>query len=308
MPFTQNYLQARLLIIFLTLFVTFPYFITYTLNYYMHSKLLIFFAAILLLAASNHSTSKDRVRTVYHINMFNDDGQMEVNPATTDTFYYTSDGKRDYGLNDNNPKEERTGNMIECTTIDKSGTITLLVKFLNDRGQVDSMVNRYETVTNYATNPVPYAHKYIYDANGYMVEDRQYSNKLRLVAICKYKVVDGNTVEERNITIPSMDTSTRVNPETLKMDTVVTKYCDIITNTEFYTDKQYMPRNENFGSSAPDMLSKNLEKKRVQYTDMGDTIDVTFFHYTFDDKERVTSVKRLSHDNQEFDSTAYTYY
>jgi len=270
----------------------------------MSSKLLLpGVVVLLLLAACNHSASKYRVKTMYHLNKEVHDGKEYMNDTRTDTFYYTAEGKRDPKLAGITSKTESNGNMAIVKDFDKSGKLlSSTTTFLNDRGFEDSTYIWRE-------NQNTFAHKYTYDDKGYLIEDRQYTLQPPPVMISKYIVVDGNRVEERHgpLISPSIDTITMINPVTMKVDTVVQKYFDVIFHNEFFTDKLNMPANENFGYTNRDLHSKNLMKKQVELSDKGDTSDVSFFRYNFDDKGRVVSTAIISRIGQ-YDSTSYTYY
>jgi hypothetical protein len=240
--------------------------------------------AIALISATNHSTSKYRVRTQYHIHKVTFDGHEEVYGGITDTFYYTADGNKDKG---------------------KITPSSVMLR--NKRGQIDSVAFKdaaYQTVAN----------KYFYDDNGYLIEERIYTDPAPNLFI-KYKIINGNRVEERWTYSPSADTIMMPNPTTGEMEQVVRNYYNDIFHNEFFADKLNMPIDENFGYTNadsgytnPDKDSKNLKKKSVQLTEKGDTADVFFFRYVFDEKERVISRASISQSGNEYDSTAYTYY
>ena len=260
----------------------------------------ILIAAMAFIYGFNQQAEKAHVRTKYHVHKVNYPGNSSNN-AQTDTFYFTIDGKGDFNRNGITNREERRGDTIERTSFDKSGKlIGSSISILNKQGLEDSVI--YKNATH-----VTFAHKYLYDGDGNLIEDRNYPEQPPNLII-KYKIVDGNRVEEWITNLPSDDTVYMPNPQTGKMDTIVERYWDDVYHNEFYTDKPNMPTNENFGYLGRDNGNKNLEKKSVQLTLKGDTQDVFYFRYLFDDKGWVTSVAKASRSGEEYDSTAYTYY
>ncbi len=257
-------------------------------------------ATIFLLTACKDDVSKFRVKTSYHIHKVSFDGHEETSGGKTDTFYYTSDGKKDYSKDGTTTKQEKKGNTIVWTTYDKEGKVVgTTTSFLNERGLEDSVV-----IIN-ATH-VTYTHKYIYDDKGFVIEDRQTSSEQASAMMWKYKVVDGNRVEEA--LLPTIDTIMMVNPQTLKMDTIVQQNFGLRIHKEYFLDKLNFPTVQNYGSENKDINSKNLEKSSVQLSPKGDTEEVYFFRYIFDDKGRVTSAAQRTRSGNEYDSTSYTYY
>lgn len=255
---------------------------------------------ISLLVSCSNDPSKFRVKTSYHIHKISFEGHEEKSGGNTDTFYYTTDGKRDYSKSGTTTKEEKNGNIIIWTTYDKEGKVVgKTTSFLNERGLEDSVV-----ITN--ATYVTYTHKYIYDDKGFVIEDRQTSSEQASGMTWKYKVVDGNRVEER--LLPTIDTIMMVNPQTLKMDTIVQQNFGLLIHKEYFSDKLNFPTVQNYGSENKDINSKNLEKNSVQLSAKGDTEEVYFFRYIFDEKGRVTSAAQISRSGSEYDSTAYTYY
>ena len=267
----------------------------------MKSKLFfLILATIFLLTACKDDASKFRVKTSYHIKKINFGGYEETTGDKTDTFYYTSDGKRDFSKNGMTVKEEKNGNTIVWTTYDKEGKVVeSTTSFLNERGLEDSVV-----ITNAAH--VTYTHKYIYDDKRFVIEDRQTSSDQASGMTWKYKVVDGNRVEET--LLPSVDTIVMVNPQTLKLDTIVQQSSGLRIHKEYFLDKLNFPTVQNYGYENKDINSKNLEKGAVQLSPKGDTEDVYHFRYVFDNKGRVISAAQISRSGNEYDSTAYTYY
>lgn len=258
-------------------------------------------ATFFLLTACKDDASKFRVKTKYHIHKVSFDGHEESYGGKTDTFYYTPEGKRDYSASGTITKEERSGNIIIWTTLDRDGKVVgTTTSFLNDKGLEDSVEIRDAT-------HVTYAHKYIYDKDGYVIEDRQYQAQPPNI-IWKYKVVDGNRVELTATYFPSTDTVMMPNPTTGEMEEIVTQYFDMIIHKDYFLDKLNFPSIQNFGYTNKDINSKNLEKSSVQLSMKGDTQEVYFFRYIFDDKGRVTSAAQISRSGNEYDSTAYTYY
>jgi hypothetical protein len=256
---------------------------------------------ITLLSICNNSASRYRVHTQYHIHKVVYNGREQITENRTDTFYFTSNGKRYYNTNGTKIVEERKGNTVEWKTFDQSGKlINSNVYFLNEKHLVDSFATKEGT-------QVTYAHKYIYDSNGYMIEDRQYTPQPPAIYF-KYTWFNGNKIEETMTNIPAVDTVQMPNATTGEMDTVITTYDNVILHKEYYLDKPNFPRNENFGYTNPDIKSKNLEKKAVQLSDKGDTIDIYWFRYQFDNKGRVTSATQFARSGHEYDSTYYTYY
>src|ERR1043165_3374315 len=150
-----------------------------------------------LLSGCKEDASKFRVKTRYHISKFSFDGHEQVSGGTTDTFYYTADGKRDYSASGTTTTETRNGNMLIATTTHKNGKVAgTPTSLINDKGLEESIVIRDAT-------HVTYIHKYIYDSNGFVVEDRYYQQQPPDM-VWKYKVVDGNRVEEHAINTPSV--------------------------------------------------------------------------------------------------------
>jgi len=154
---------------------------------------------------------------------------------------------------------------------------------------------------------VTFAHKYFYDDDSNLIEDRNYPQEPPNLSF-KYKIVNGNRVEEMVTNIPADDTVMMPDPTTGEMEKVFRHYDHIILHNEFYTDKPNMPTNENFGYVNREVGNKNLQKKSVQLSDKGDTVDIIYYKYIFDEKGRVISVAQISRSGQEYDSTAYTYY
>ncbi len=268
----------------------------------MKAKFTFLIAVItLFLTACNEPVSKTRIKTIYEIGKASFNGKEQIFKTITDTFYYTTDGKRDLSVKGITIKEERHGNVIESKAFDKSGKLTgVTTIFIDERGREDSVVTKENGQTIMAQ-------KYFYNVNDNLIEYRQY-NPGSPTMVEKYKVVDGNRVELRSNNIPSVDTGYRKNEETGEMEQVVTTYEGVFIHKEYYTDKLNFFRNEYRGYDRPDYESKNLEKGSVQLSPSGDTLEVYFFRYTFDTKGRVLTAAQISRSGTEYDSTAYTYY
>jgi hypothetical protein len=230
-------------------------------------------------------------------------GQERVNGGKTDTFYYKPDGTRDNHDRDITYRTDSIGNTITSYGLNKSGKIIgSSVSFMNERGLPDSIV--YKDSTN-----ITMTHKYFYDKAGQLTEDIQRQGQFQSPnSVFKIKWLNGNKIEESIYNDPEVDTSQRVNPFTGATEQVVTKYENVFLRHEYFADKAKMPSAENLGYKNGDTFGKNLEKKTVQLSAKGDTLDIYTFHYQFDNKNRVISVVEVNKDGNDYDSTAYTYY
>ncbi len=267
----------------------------------MKSKIfLLTFTSLIGLVACDNKAPKDRLKTIYQISKLTFNGKEETFKCLSDTFHYAQDGTRDFNMADGTGKEERIDNVIEWKSYNQAGKeINSRTTYLNEQGLEDSVVTKSD-------NQLSNAHKYLYDAAGNLIEDRDYNPSFHLV-ISKYKVIDGNRTEETVINIPGTDTLIRSN-ETGEAEQVITKYEDVILHHEYFPDKLNVPRNEITGISKPDKESKNLHKKSVQLTGKGDTVDVFSFRYNYDSKGRVLAKIQEARSGEYYDSTSYTYY
>lgn len=153
-----------------------------------------------------------------------------------------------------------------------------------------------------------YTNKYIYNTKGDLIEERMNQPQQSPLAIFKYKVVNGNRVEQRLINTPPTDTVEMMNPNTGEMEQVVTTFHNSVLYNEFYADKLNMPLNIHYGNTSADKHSKNLIKRTVQLSEKGDTMDIYSYRYTFDNKGRVLTIVEHTQTGTEYDSTSYSYY
>jgi hypothetical protein len=262
-----------------------------------------FMAAIVLLAACKESLSKYRVRTQYHIKKLKWSGREEVYDGKTDTFYYKPDGTRDNRGKDITYKTDSTGNTVTSYTLNKAGkVIASFVAFMNERGLKDSVVSKDST-------HITMTHKYLYDSAGQLIGDIQWQSQFQSPnSVFKAKWLNGNKIENALYNDPQVDTVQRVNPVTGALEQVICKYENVFFHHEYFPDKAKMPSAENLGYKNGDTFGKNLEKKSVQLSAKGDTLDIYTFRYQFDDKNRVISAVEVNRDGNDYDSTAYTYY
>jgi hypothetical protein len=268
-----------------------------------------FFAAIavafLLFSACRNAPEVSKVKTEYHITRLFHDGQEYGGPGTTDSFVRGEDGYQRRFHPNERYVEETKGNVTESKILDQSGkVIASSVTFLNDKGLVDSIIYKDDVMGTYI-------HKYVYDDEGRLIEDRNYPSSSGPNHVWKFRFDNGNIVEEQMIHHPAFDTSEMLNPKTGKMEEVITTYEDFIAHNEYHTDKPNQPTRENFGyktDNSPERASKNLRKRMVQVSLKGDTTDIYDYHYHYDDKGRVIAKVQTSRSGGSYDSTAYTYY
>ena len=78
--------------------------------------------------------------------------------------------------------------------------------------------------------------------------------------------------------------------------------------TDFYPDKVKTLTYENYGSAELGRGSRNIERRTIQISPDGDTLDVTSYKYTFDSKARVSGSISFNRDGELYDSTSIAYY
>ena len=258
-------------------------------------------ASILISAGCKDDPSAFRVKTIYNINKVWHNGLEQTSNLTIDTFYYTSDGRRDYSARGITIKEVSDGRINIKTAYNRAGEVLhITTYYLNEKGLEDSIESKDAThVIN--------SQKYFYDNDGYVIEERQYSPGAS-TTIWKYKVIDGNRVEEFAFHEPMFDTIQVRDPQTGEMIKGRTEYYGQVTHSDYFPDKPHFPMAKNFGYNHRDIQSKNLQRSSVQLSLSGDTQDVYFFRYTFDGKGRVSTATKVSRNGDSYDSTAYTYY
>lgn len=257
---------------------------------------------VFMLQACSDDISKARVKTFYKVQKNNYGGQEYVSVSGPDTFYYTPEGKYDYSANGNITRSEKRGNIIDSRTYDRQGgLVSSSITFLDEHGRTDSFIVQQG-------NRIPYIHKYVYNAAGDLIEDRQYADEPPKFSVSKFKVVKGNRIEESYDVIPDVVIEYVPNPETGKIDTFTTKYYRVTLHYDYYTDKLLMPSNANYGNDFPETRSRNLKKTMVQLSPKGDTEEVYLFNYAFDKKGRVVTEVETTRNGTEYDSVSYTYY
>jgi hypothetical protein len=242
-----------------------------------------------------------RVKTQYQIHKITFNGQEQISGGVTDTFYYTKKGKPDLSRFKTKTVVEEHENVNHTKTFDALGKLqTESYQFLNEKGYVDSTV--------YIQNgQIKYRHKYLYDKEGNLAEDRMYQPDPPN-SVFQYKLLDGNRVEERVTAFPLTDTVEMINPSTGELEKVVTFFYNYTLYHEFDTRKVNMPTSIHFGLNEIHRKSRNLTTKTVQVSTSGDTLEVYHYRYSFDNKGRILTVVQESRSGTEYDSTSYSYY
>lgn len=262
----------------------------------------ILLVGICFLQSCKDEIATARVKTRYGIHKIYFNGQEQITHNGTDTFYYTPEGKYDSMTNGLITRMERKGDIVETRTYTQSGVVvSSSITYLDENAREDSVV-----IIN--GGHIAYIHKYIYNKEGFLVEDRQYSAQAPKFSVTLFEVENGNRKTEELAVLPNTDTSVVRDPATGKLDTFITRYYNILVHNGFYTDKPAMPTAVNYGKGPFDMGSKNLKKMSVQLSAKGDTEEVYYWNYTFDKKGRVVTEVETTRNRTEYDSVYYTYY
>jgi hypothetical protein len=223
----------------------------------------------------------------------------------TSTYYYNPDGILYAVVRSNGSKTDinYTDNSVTGRTTDKLGHITSTwMCFLNNRGLVDSLIKRDST-------QITTTKKFTYDDKGFATEEREYQPG-GPYAITRKTILNNNIVSYTVMKVAPIPAKISFNPATHKYDTVsitttdkeYTVYC------EYFPDKEKTLSFGNYGSPEFGEGAKNIEKRTVQISSEGDTIDVSLFKYLFDDKGRVAQSVTRTQAGELLDSNYITYY
>ena len=223
----------------------------------------------------------------------------------TSTYYYNQQQILYALVRSNGSKTniQYTDNSVTGKTTDKSGRlISSWMCFLNDRGLVDSMIKR-DSIQITSTK------KYLYDDKGFAIEEREYKPG-GSYAITRKTITNNDVASYTVMNVSAIPAKISFNRITHKYDTVsitatdkeYTVYC------EYFPDKEKTLSFGNYGSPEFGEGAKNIEKRTVQISSEGDTIDVSLFKYLFDDKNRVTQCVTRSQAGELLDSNYIAYY
>ncbi|MCW3127511.1 MAG: hypothetical protein JWO03_3169 [Bacteroidetes bacterium] len=293
-------------------------------------------AAFLLLAATNPKTGK--IKTIYSSRY-----------GDTLTYKYDASGRISEVASDRGYLSTyiyKANIIIE--KIKGGSTVTM---FLNSRGFVDSLVDidssRITTLIPDPNGPpgvtrrlgikriFPYAgdhllslgdiginpqsivgvsKKFIYDDQGYLTQERSYlAGKLEVTAD---HVIENGNIASYIIKYFFADTVVAVNPVTNEKD------IKIVKNDNMFCKLKYVPGKTNslatsalFGKASKGLASQMVEYDAERALQISDST-VTTFRYTFDDRQRVSSlIKTVSStpgpwnsDAQEADTCHFRYY
>ncbi len=198
------------------------------------------------------------------------------------SYFYNPDKSLSYTVNNTGVKTsyKTEGNIIRENIVDSMrGQNITSTLYLNAKGYVDS-----STAT--AQGSV-YSNVYTHNADGYMTGAIEKMNG-NVVSHTTFTYKDGNQT-----VVSVLDTAGA--PQ-------VNVYFD------YYTDKPYSLRNENYGRTFYGVDSKNAIKSVVQVRPAGDTLRAFNFKYNYDDKGRVIAKIVSDKTGMLLDSSNVTYY
>jgi hypothetical protein len=196
-----------------------------------------------------------------------------------------------------------TDNLVTGKTSDKLDKVmSTWMCFLNKRGLVDSLVK-------WDTAQVTESKKFIYDTKGFAIEEHDYKPGQAL-RVTKKTLNSGNVISYTVMNIQPYAAKITYNPATQKNDTVsiTTTDKEYTVYNEYYPDKIKTMAFENYGSAEFGEGARNIEKRTVQISSEGDTIDISNFKYAFDDMGRVSMCVTRNQNGDLLDSSYITYY
>jgi hypothetical protein len=223
----------------------------------------------------------------------------------TSTYYYDSSGILYSVVRSNGSKTaiKYTDNTVTGRTTDQAGHLmSTWMCFLNNRGLVDSLVKRDST-------QITTTKKFLYDDKGFATEEREYQPG-GAYAITRKTIVNNDIVSYTVMKVAAIPAKISFNTATKKYDTVSIT----ATDKEYTVYCEYMPDKEktlsfgNYGSPEFGEGAKNIEKRTVQISSEGDTIDVSLFKYLFDEKGRVIQCVTRNQAGELLDSNNISYY
>ncbi len=196
-----------------------------------------------------------------------------------------------------------TDNLVTGKTSDKSEKVTSTwICFLNKRGLVDSLVKSDST-------KITATKKFIYDANGFAIEEHE-SKPGQAYTITRKTLGNGNVISYIVMHVEPYVAKITYNPVTKTNDTVsiTTTGKEYTVYSEYFTDKIKTLAFQNYGSPEFGEGAKNIEKRTVQISPEGDTIEVSLFKYTFDEHGKATMCVTRNQSGELLDSSYITYY
>jgi hypothetical protein len=234
-----------------------------------------------------------RVKTVYN-----------AMQGITSTYFY-KDGTLSSITTTNGSKTyvDYSDKVVNGKTMDKNGVVTSTwTCFLNSRGLVDSMVRRDSaniTLTKH----------FLYDDKGFAIEEQEYKPG-EPYSITHKLVSNGDIMSFSVEQVQHYTSKVTFNPVTKRYDTlfITAKGKEYTVYNEYYPEKQKTLAFENYGSAEFGEGAKNIEKRTVQVSANGDTIEVSTFNYDFDKEGRVTKCVTYSQTGELIDSDYISYY
>ncbi|HWB62099.1 MAG TPA: hypothetical protein VG603_01220 [Chitinophagales bacterium] len=187
--------------------------------------------------------------------------------------------------------------------VDKDGRLlSRWICFLNKRGLVDSLV-KSDSVQVVSTK------RFVYDDKGFAVQERNYLPHGEYTIT--HKVInDGNVASFTVMHVGPYATRVNYNSKTHKNDTLSINAVEVEYEVynDYFPDKVKTTSYENYGSAEFGEGAKNVERKTVQLSSQGDTLDVSYFRYEFDKMGRVGLCVTRNQSGDLTDSSYFTYY
>lgn len=254
-------------------------------------------AAVLLLVSCvkrHKCVSHLRVKSVYNALM-----------GYTSTYYYNRDGNLTAVSRSNGTHTDidYTDKSVSGKTVDKDGhTASTWFCYLNNRGLVDSMIKR-------DSSQIISTKKFIYDNQAFAIEEREYTPE-KPMTITRKTVNNGDVLSFSVVHTELVPASITLNPATGKNDTVSIT----ATGRDYTVYNEFIPTSEktmafgNYGSAEFGEGNRNIEKRTVQISPEGDTMDVSVFKYNFDRLGRVSMCVTRNLAGELIDSSYITYY
>ncbi len=223
----------------------------------------------------------------------------------TSTYYYNHDNNLITVTRSNGSKTviDYTDKSVSGKTTDQGGHLaSTWFCFLNNHGLVDSMIKK-DSVQITSTK------KFIYDAQAFAIEEREYIPNQPLTITHK-TVGNGNILMFTVMHVEPYPARITYNRATGKNDTVsiTTTGKDYTVYNDYLSDKEKTMAFGNYGSPEFGEGTHNLEKRTVQISPEGDTIDISIFKYAFDDKGRVNMCVTRNQSGELLDSSYISYY
>jgi hypothetical protein len=223
----------------------------------------------------------------------------------TSTYYYNHDSNLVAVTRSNGSKTviEYTDKSVSGKTTDPNGReASTWFCFLNNHGLVDSMIKK-DSVQITSTK------KFIYDAQSFAIEEREYIPNQPLT-ITRKTVGDGNIIMFTVMHVEPFAAQINHNRVTGKNDTVsiTTTGKDYTVYNEYFPDKEKTLAFGNYGSPEFGEGTRNIEKRTIQISPEGDTIDISLFRYGFDEKGRVNMCVTRNQAGDLLDSSYISYY